>query len=82
VIAPKAASQRPSRHSRRLARLVSGVDLLIDLATLGEYGLARPLPAEGPRSDASGHAPGWEALAIVGPRRGGCGPRDRLAQRT
>ena len=32
---------------RRLARLLSGIDLAIDLATLGEYGL-EPLPAEAP----------------------------------
>src|SRR5436190_12434061 len=79
VIAPKAASHRPPRHSRRLARLLSGFDLLIDVATLGEYGL-EPLPAEGPRCEASGHTPGWEAPASLGARRGSCG-RHRVAQR-
>ena len=65
-------SHRPRRHSRRLARLLSGIDLAIDVATLGEYGL-EPLPAEGPPCEASGQLPGWEAPAVLGPRRGTCG---------
>jgi hypothetical protein len=61
--------------------LVGGVDLLIDFATLGEYGL-EPLPAEGPLCEASGHVPGWEAPTAPGTRRGTCGPpARRLAQR-
>ena len=57
-------------------RVVDGVDLVIDFATLGEYGL-EPTRAEGsarqrtdrrPRPD---RRPGWEALATI--RRGACG---------
>ena len=81
MFAPRPESDHPRRHGRRLARLLSGVDLLIDVATLGEYGL-EPLPAEGPLCEASGHRPGWEAPAILGSRRGSCGPRGRVAQRT
>ena len=56
-------------------RLLGAVDLAIDFATLGEYGL-EPLPANaGRRADGTcrerpGHTPGWEALAKA--RRGGC----------
>lgn len=41
-------------------RLLSGVDLAIDLATLGEYGL-EPLPAERSRTGRAGAFAGWEA---------------------
>ena len=51
-------------------RLLSGIDLMIDFATLGEYGL-EPLPAAGPCSERSGGTSGWEALGRG--RRGGCG---------
>jgi hypothetical protein len=71
-------SRRRTRRPGWLAHLASGVDLAIDIATLGEYGL-EPLPAEGPSCDASGREPGWEALAR--PRRGSCGARDRLVTR-
>jgi hypothetical protein len=57
-----------------LGRLAGAVDLVIDFATLGEYGL-EPIPADGPceRPDGvmnSGRAGGWEALAPA--RRGAC----------
>jgi hypothetical protein len=42
-------------------RLLGAVDLTIDFATLGEYGL-EPLPADGPGCERAGDA-GWEALA-------------------
>lgn len=57
-----------------VARLMGGLDLLIDFATLGEYGLEE-LPADGPGCERIGRtrvapltrrgsAPtGWEALA-------------------
>ena len=61
--------------SRRLVhRIMGGLDLLIDFATLGEYGLEE-LPADGPGCEGIGRtrvapttprgAPptGWEALA-------------------
>ena len=56
--------------------LISGVDLAIDFATLGEYGLA-PYSADGScheradRRSRSPRRPGWEALARA--RRGACG---------
>jgi hypothetical protein len=75
-------------------RMLSGLDLVIDLVTLGEYGL-EPLPAghhEGRersghgRGDGTGceradHQVGWEALAPA--RRGECardGSRRRAAR--
>ncbi len=66
-------------------QMISGVDLVIDFATLGEYGLEpRPEPAgSGPRADGScrertarrsrpDRRPGWEANATT--RRGACAP--------
>jgi hypothetical protein len=53
-------------------RLLSGVDLAIDFATLGEYGL-EPLNADGSCRERSGARPGWEALATA--RRGACDRR-------
>jgi hypothetical protein len=58
-------------------RILSGVDLLIDFATLGEYGL-EPLPADGHRRERAnrrpaGRRPGWEAPTTT--RRGACGRR-------
>lgn len=50
-------------------RVLSGIDLAIDLATLGEYGLT-PLPANGPCRERPGRRSGWEALATA--RRGAC----------
>lgn len=71
------------RQNDLARRALSGVDLLIDLATLGEYGL-EPLAADGPcrerpgdsgartrRSGASLNA-GWEALFPTKARRGAC----------
>ena len=55
-------------HKSFARRLLDGVDLAIDFATLGEYGL-EPL-TEAARGDAdercrerAGHGAGWEALA-------------------
>jgi hypothetical protein len=52
--------------TRLAARLLDGLDLLIDFATLGEYGLEE-LPPDEPGGERIGHATGWEALA---PARG------------
>ncbi len=49
-------------------RVAGAIDLLVDFATLGEYGL-EPLPADG-RCEQDGRRAGWEALATS--RRGGC----------
>ena len=57
-------------------RITSGVDLAIDFATLGEYGLV-PLTAAGSCREPTARRPrpsrrrGWEGLATV--RRGACG---------
>jgi hypothetical protein len=57
-------------------RMLSGVDLVIDFATLGEYGLV-PFTAAGScreptdRRSRPSRRPGWEALATI--RRGACG---------
>ena len=56
-------------------RVLSAIDLAIDFATLGEYGL-EPLPAragglaDGPRRERPGQLTGWEAFAKA--RRGDC----------
>jgi hypothetical protein len=56
-------------------QVISGVDLMIDFATLGEYGL-EPRPAAGShrerpdRRPRPSRRPGWEALATA--RRGAC----------
>jgi hypothetical protein len=63
-------------------QVIDGVDLMIDFATLGEYGLepraavgrCRERPGRRPRA---GRRPGWEASATA--RRGACaadGPGD------
>jgi hypothetical protein len=54
-------------------RVAGAVDLLVDFATLGEYGL-EPLPADG-RCELDGQRAGWEALATS--RRGSCGETAR-----
>ena len=67
-------------------RLLSAVDLAVDLATLGEYGL-EPLAADGPCLERSGHRSDWEAFGRPSAGRAsrlrGCdarGPRhDRTA---
>jgi hypothetical protein len=57
-------------------RILGAIDLAIDIATLGEYGL-EPLPAnagglaDGPCRERPGHQTGWEAFAKA--RRGDCG---------
>jgi hypothetical protein len=57
-------------------RITSGVDLAIDFATLGEYGLV-PLTAAGSCREPTGRRSrpsrrrGWEGLATI--RRGACG---------
>ena len=57
-------------------RVASGVDLAIDFATLGEFGLV-PYTAAGScreptdRRSRPSRRPGWEALATI--RRGACG---------
>jgi hypothetical protein len=50
-------------------RALGAIDLAIEFATLGEYGL-EPLPADGPCRERVGHSAGWEALATARPR--GC----------
>jgi hypothetical protein len=50
-------------------RLLGGIDLVIDLATLGEFGLEH-VPADGQGCELTGTAAGWEALAPA--RRPGC----------
>ncbi|MGH2986467.1 MAG: hypothetical protein ACRDLO_07260 [Solirubrobacterales bacterium] len=50
-------------------RLLGAVDLAIDFATLGEYGL-EPSPVDGPSRERRGRKTAWEALTTA--RRGGC----------
>ena len=62
-------------RQRLTDRAAGAVDLLIDFATLGEYGL-EPVPAPGAGA-CEGAVPairwgGWEALGRA--RRGGCQP--------
>jgi hypothetical protein len=61
------------RISRSFAqRALGAIDLAIEFATLGEYGL-EPLPASGRCRERSGHVSGREALAAARPR--GCDRR-------
>jgi hypothetical protein len=53
-------------------RFLGAVDLAIDFATLGEYGL-EPSPADGLSRERPGRKTGWEALTTA--RRGGCTAR-------
>ena len=57
------------RRENIAGRMAGAIDLLVDFATLGEYGL-EPLPADG-RCELDGRRAGWEALATS--RRGSCG---------
>jgi hypothetical protein len=57
------------RRDKFAGRVAGAIDLLVDFATLGEYGL-EPLPADG-RCELDGRRAGWEALATS--RRGSCG---------
>jgi hypothetical protein len=45
-------------------RFLGAVDLAIDFATLGEYGL-EPVPADGPCRERPGRSTGLEALATA-----------------
>ena len=78
-----ASRQMFHRRTNLDQRIISGVDLVIDFATLGEYGL-EPIPADGPR-ERPGHAPssrraaGWEAFATA--RRGACRARRSTSAR-
>lgn len=56
------------RRNSFAGRMAGAIDLLVDFATLGEYGL-EPLPADG-CCELDGQRAGWEALAA--PRRGSC----------
>jgi hypothetical protein len=56
------------RRNDIAGRVAGAIDLLVDFATLGEYGL-EPLPADG-RCELDGQRAGWEALATS--RRGSC----------
>jgi hypothetical protein len=63
------------RRRKDLAqRLLGAVDLAIDFATLGEYGL-EPVPVDGSCRERPGRSTGWEALATVRPR-GACEPHE------
>jgi len=67
--------------TRLTAAVADAIDLAIDFATLGEYGL-EPVSADA-TCELDGHRAAWEALAR--PRRGSCvsarAGRDRLAAR-
>jgi hypothetical protein len=62
-------------------RLLGGIDLAIDLATLGAYGL-QPIPADGPCREhgqrrTTHRRSAWEALPTA--RRGACGAASEVA---
>lgn len=59
-------------------RVLGAVDLALDFATLGEYGL-EPLPAAGPGREPTGRRTGWEGFATA--RRGGCASEAEIASR-
>jgi hypothetical protein len=59
-------------------RVLGAVDLAIDFATLGEYGL-ETWPEETGCRRRSGHPAGWEAPAT--PRQRGCSARTAAARR-
>jgi hypothetical protein len=58
-------------------RVLGAIDLTIEFATLGEYGL-EPLPADGPCRERPGCMTGREAFAAARPR--GCDATDRGAR--
>ena len=66
------AQTTPRINTRRgfAQRCLGAVDLAIEFATLGEYGL-EPLPEHRSCRERSGRAAGWEALATA--RSRGCG---------
>jgi hypothetical protein len=65
------------RRESVAGRVAGALDLLVDFATLGEYGLEE-LPADG-RCELDGQRAGWEALATS--RRGSCGEPPRARSR-
>jgi hypothetical protein len=67
------------RREDVVQRLVGGLDLLVDFATLGEYGL-EPAPVDGPCERSGRRRPAWEALA--GARRGRCEPTQAPRRRS
>lgn len=58
------------------ARLAGGIDLMIDFATLGEYGL-EPVDAFDAGCEAPGPLTGWEGFTAA--RRGRCEPTGSTA---
>ncbi len=61
---------RSEEHTKSFTQRVLGaVDLAIEFATLGEYGL-EPLPVDARRRERPGQPTGWEAPATTRPR--GC----------
>lgn len=60
-----------ARGTHLTERVLGAVDLAIDIATLGEYGL-EPCSADEPRRERPGRKTGWEALLTARPRRA-CG---------
>ena len=59
-----------ARRTPFARRVLGAVDLAIDVATLGEYGL-EPWPADEPCRERPGRSAGWEALPAARPR-GAC----------
>jgi len=69
-----------ARRTPFAQRVLGAVDLAIDAATLGEYGL-EPWPADEPCRERPGRSAGWEALPAARPR-GACeysAPHSRFA---
>ena len=65
---PSLASVNDQKQRKLARRVLCAVDLAIDFATLGEYGLEL-LPADGPCREQPGPRTGWGARDA---RRGGC----------
>jgi hypothetical protein len=61
-----------ARRTSLTQSVLSAVDLAVDFATLGEYGL-EPLPADGPCRERRGREIAWEAFTAARPR-GACEP--------
>ena len=68
---PSLALVKSARRKPLAQRVLGAVDLAIDVATLGEYGL-EPWPADEPCRERLGRKAGWEALPAARPR-GACG---------
>jgi hypothetical protein len=65
-------------------RVLDAVDLALDLATLGEYGLEpastfERTPVDGTCREPAGRLTGWEGFATA--RRGACGSDADVARR-